>query len=178
MSSKDYNDMEVGSQGPFGQWTQVAHEFQDNLVPSAGYSHLPEVVYDRGLPEVVYDRDTLPEAGLDPRCIQYASNASRSSQQLKLDGLSVPLGYTEALPEPKSTKEARYYCSTTRRMFWISVLVAALILAAAIAGGIAGGLTSARHSSLHQSETAFLTTINGVPETGRINSATKTTHED
>jgi hypothetical protein len=182
MSPKDYNDMEVGGQGSFGQRTKVAHEFQENPVPTAGYSHLPEVVYDRGLPEVVYDRDTLPEAGLDPRYTQYASDASRSSQQLKLDGSSVSLGYTQSPPEPKGTKETRYYCSMTRRMFWISVLAVALILAAAIAGGVAGALTTTHHSSLHQSETqpetTFLTTINGIPETGKIKSATKTTHGD
>lgn len=173
MPSKDYNDKEVG-QGPYGQWTQVAHEFQDNPVPTAGYSHLPEVVYDRGLPEVVYDqglpevaydRDLLPEVGLDPRYTQYISDASTSSRQLKLDGSSESLGYTQSPPDPKSTKETRYYCSTTRRKFWISVLGAALILAAAIAGGVAGGLASVHHSSLHQSETTLLTTINGIPTT-------------
>jgi hypothetical protein len=177
MSSKDYNDTEVGSQGPHGQWIQVSHEFQDNPVPTAGYSQLPEVVYDRGLPEVVYDRglpevaydrDALPEVGLDPRYNQYASDASTSSRQLKLDGSSESFGCIKSPPEPKSTKETRYYCSTTRRKFWICVL-AALILAAAIAGGVAGGLTSAHHSSLHQpetqSETILLTTINGIPTT-------------
>jgi hypothetical protein len=188
MSSKDYNDMEVGSQGSYGQWTQAGHEFQDNPVPPAEYSYLPEVVYDR---------DTLPEAGLDPRYLQYASDSSRLSQQSKLDGSSVSLGYTQSPPERKSTKETRYYCSTTRRVFWISVLAAALILAAAIAGGVAGGLTRAHHSSLHQSETSqttllttisgipsslhqsettLLTTVNGISEIGKIKSATRTTH--
>jgi hypothetical protein len=211
MPPKDYNDKEVG-QGPYGQWTQVAHEFQDNPVPTAGYSHLPEVVYDRGLPEVVYDqglpevaydRDLLPEVGLDSRYTQYLSDASTSSRQLKLDG-SESLGYTQSPPDPKSTKETRYYCSTTRRKFWISVLGAALILAAAIASGVAGGLASVHHSSLHQSETesettllttingtptelptssngvptTLLTTINGILETGKTNSATKITHGD
>jgi hypothetical protein len=162
MPSKDYNDTEVESQVPYEQWTLVAHEFQDNPLPMEIYSQLPEVIYDGGLPEVAYDRDALPEAGLDPR------DASNSSRELKLGGSSGSFGSTRSPPELKSTRETRYYCSMTRRKFWICVL-AALILAAAIGGGVAAGLTSAHRSSLHQSEaqseTTLLTTINGVPTT-------------
>ncbi|KAE9368930.1 hypothetical protein N431DRAFT_547768 [Stipitochalara longipes BDJ] len=123
MLSKYYSDLEVVSQGSYGEGIEIAHKGQDKPLPYPGS------------PQVLYDRNNLPE----PHWI-----LGKSTHPIELDG-SASHDFP-SYPEDKNVEKTRYCCGMTKRMLWVSVAASFVLLAVVVVGGVIGGLKNARHN--------------------------------